>query len=190
MKRSLLPSPALVVALAALFVALAGTGAAARVEGHVVEGAKRAVESVGPATANAPGRPGPPGPRGPRGFKGAKGAAGPQGSAGPQGPAGAQGPAGPAGATGPQGIPGISGYELVSMQVTVPAGATNDIHDVSCPAGKKVFAGGYNLQSTLIAGGLAVFNTEAETPTSWRFRIRNPTATAALTGLRLICANA
>lgn len=90
------PSPAMVIACLALFVALGGTGYAA--SGGLATGGNN-----GASVARAHRRVlrGPRGPRGPRGFRGAtgpQGPAGPQGATGPQGPQGPTGPQGPAGA--------------------------------------------------------------------------------------------
>jgi len=95
-----LPSPALLVALAALLVALGGTGYAAAVlpansvgtaqlkDGAVV-GRKVKAHSLR-ASSFAPGQ----APQGKQGKQGAQGLAGPAGAAGPPGAQGAQGPKG------------------------------------------------------------------------------------------------
>src|SRR5262249_24273493 len=67
----------------------------------------------------------------------------PQGPSGPKGDTGATGPQGPAG---PQGLAGISGYEEKTQQVFVPVGAFMTI-SVSCPAGKKVLGGGFDIET-------------------------------------------
>jgi hypothetical protein len=112
-----------VLATAALFAALGGTGYAAatigtaQLKNNAVTGPKlanNAVNSakvrdgsllikdfrVGALRGTVVGPPGPTGPAGP---------AGPAGPSGPSGPAGAQGPAGAAGAPGAQGLPGAVG---------------------------------------------------------------------------------
>lgn len=80
------PSPALVVALLALFLAVGGTGYAAT----------QSQKAAGPDAKAAHSSSG----RGPRGFPGPKGPKGPKGPAGAPGPAGPAGPAGAAGAAG------------------------------------------------------------------------------------------
>ena len=93
------PSPALVIAFLALFVAASGGAWAASGNlgsAHVAAHGKSKVKR---------------GPRGPRGFRGR------QGSRGPQGPAGAGGPAGTPGAVGPS--DGFVKSQLPS--VTLPA---------------------------------------------------------------------
>lgn len=114
-------SPALVVALVALFVSLGGTAVAAAVvplakRALMADRAKQAdvatnARRLGGKTAaqiaaqsrgarGAQGAQGPAGPAGPLGPKGDAGSAGPQGPAGPQGAAGAQGQRGDKGAVG------------------------------------------------------------------------------------------
>ena len=82
---------------------------------------------------------GPIGPAGPQGPKGPVGPAGPQGETGPLGPAGAKGSSG---AAGPNGVVGI---EVV--KVTEPHDWITVDHslEATCPAGKKVIAGGYSV---------------------------------------------
>jgi len=98
--RRFRPSPAMVVACAALLIALGGTGYAAtqlapRNSVGTLQVINRSLKAVDFKQGQLP--------RGPRGFAGP---AGPAGSAGPAGTAGPAGPAGPAGATGPAGPPG------------------------------------------------------------------------------------
>jgi hypothetical protein len=74
-------SPATVISLVALFVALGGTGTAANVGRDV----KSATLDRVIASEETSARRGPRGPRGPRGFAGPQGPPGPQGSQGLQG---------------------------------------------------------------------------------------------------------
>jgi BclA C-terminal domain/Collagen triple helix repeat (20 copies) len=107
------PSPAMVVAVIALSVALGGTGYAAST--LVVSSHPRAAASSAREAGDDSGLPGARGPRGltgkrgQRGANGVAGAVGAVGTAGTVGPAGAAGPAGPAGAQGPKGDPGTTG---------------------------------------------------------------------------------
>jgi hypothetical protein len=48
--------------------------------------------------------------------------------------------------TGPPGPPGISGYEEKTHQVFVSAGAFTNV-SVTCSAGKKVFGGGFDIET-------------------------------------------
>src|SRR5438309_11810972 len=95
------PSPAMIVAMVALGVGLAGTGGAS-------------VSTSGPntkagaTTKASPTATGPRGPRGPRGFRGPKGAKGDPGSPGAPGAQGIQGVQGLPGRTGPPAPPAAS----------------------------------------------------------------------------------
>jgi len=85
------PSPAMVVALVALFVALGGTGTAATLlvtSKQIKDGTIQVRDMSRQATRSL------------RGAQGPVGAEGPPGPAGPQGPQGNQGPVGPAGPAG------------------------------------------------------------------------------------------
>lgn len=129
------PSPAMVVALVALLLALGGTSYAtvsavlpknsvgtAQLKANAVVSAKvkdRSLRAVDFATGQLP--------------------AGPQGAQGPQGPQGAKGDTG---AKGDPGTPGISGLERIESAVV--SGGGSHIATVSCPAGKKALGGGYS----------------------------------------------
>ena len=41
---------------------------------------------------------------------------------------------------------GVSGYQTVVNRVVVPGGATQSVH-ASCPAGKKVLGGGFDIET-------------------------------------------
>lgn len=110
------PTPAMIVACLALFVALGGTGLAAthylitstgQIKPSVLKQLRGPTVSFaqdGPQGATGPsGAPGLPGPRG----------EGEQGTPGHQGPAGSTGPAGPTGATGHEGKAG-PGYAAIA----------------------------------------------------------------------------
>jgi hypothetical protein len=105
-----MPSPAMVIACVALFVAMGGTGYAAT---QLAEGEGNAV-----ASKKSKGKRGK---RGPRGPQGPTGPTGPQGTPGPQGAKGATGPAGTAlayalieagGAVDPAGSKGIASADV------------------------------------------------------------------------------
>jgi hypothetical protein len=112
-KRMRLPSPALIVAMVALFVALTQTGLAARTvdlvqagcncanSSDIVNNSLTSVDIKNGSLLKADFKKGqiPAGPRGARGAAGANGAPGAQGPPGPQGPGGGQGPQGPPGPT-------------------------------------------------------------------------------------------
>lgn len=122
-RRLRLPSPSMIVALFALFIALGGsTYAAVTISGSQLKNnsvsAKKLTKSlrqkINKGSSQAPGFPIP----GPAGKEGAEGKTGKTGETGPQGPNGATGPQGPkgedavdgpAGPTGPQGPQGPQG---------------------------------------------------------------------------------
>jgi hypothetical protein len=76
---------------------------------------------------------------------------------GPQGPAGAPGPQGP---PGPQGQPsapgsaGVAGYEIMNTHGTLPLNGSIVV-TATCPAGKRVIAGGYVAPSVLDTASLS-----------------------------------
>jgi hypothetical protein len=113
-----MPSPALVLASFALFVALGGTGYAVtalprdsvtstQVKDGSLEATDLSASLRGDISARAKAPGGPKGARGPKGDKGAKGSAGapgPQGQTGTQGPTGSRGEKGDTGETGTAGL--------------------------------------------------------------------------------------
>lgn len=136
------PSPALVVALVALFVAFSGTATAAlvmtgkQIKDGTITGkdlknralgtnklSKRAVSSLK-------------GQRGPAGPQGAAGAQGPQGPTGPQGPQGPQGPAGPGDDTGEIGP--SNGFSVNSNSYLEWTGAPQGVAARALPPGRYV----------------------------------------------------
>jgi hypothetical protein len=118
------PSPALVIACVALFVAASGGAWAATTTGT---GAHPKTGKPGKSHAQT-------GPRGPRGFRGRQG---PGGHAGVQGPAGPRGLAGAPGAPGSPGAAGPSDGFVKSQlaNVTLPAGADTSVAQLTLPAG-------------------------------------------------------
>jgi Collagen triple helix repeat (20 copies) len=140
------PSPAMVIACLALFVASTGTSIAAKhylitstkqIKPSVLtklKGAKGPMGATGATGAQGiAGIAGAAGAQGHTGAVGAKGAAGAQGhtgAVGAKGAAGAQGPAGAAGAQGPAGATGAAGTaraytEVVTSDANNPAYAQN-----------------------------------------------------------------
>lgn len=98
------PSPALVVSLVALFIALGGTSYAALSIPKNSVGSPQVINgSLGTTDLSKKAR------KALKGNRGAAGKRGLTGAAGPVGAAGAAGAAGPAGATGPQGPTGATG---------------------------------------------------------------------------------
>jgi hypothetical protein len=137
-------TPALVVSMIALFVALAGTAGATSYV--LITGKQIKDGSVGLADLSSKTKKALKGQRGPRGFTGVSG------------PTGLAGPAGPAGAPGAQGAPGGFDPNKVSYSsgpiVTVSPG--NEATSVApCPAGSKVIGGGF-YSIAWLDGGLYV----------------------------------
>ena len=126
------PSPAMVVAVVALFVALGGTGYAASRATSSKHGHGRHLSKG----------------HGARGARGPQGPAGPQGPIGPTGAQGVPGPRGPAGQPGeigPQGVPGTArAYAFVRPICDgcgeVPAGFTplEDEHSLNVELGSAL----------------------------------------------------
>jgi hypothetical protein len=112
------PSPALVVASLALFVA-GGGGAWAANTGHLAVN--------GTSTKTSASKRGPRGPRGFQGLRGPQGIRGIQGATGAQGTAGAQGPAGQAGAS--------DGFVTRAVAaIALPAGVDTTLAQLNLPA--------------------------------------------------------
>jgi hypothetical protein len=168
MKGFRTPSPALVVALIALFVTLGGTGYAASQGGggdHANAAAKKKKKA----------KRGPRGRRGPRGFEGATGPQGPQGNAG------AQGTPGTNGTNGTNGSPAFGA--LLGRGVNVPAGTS-----FLAPSGQLAADANENNVSsftpnaTMTASDLAITLTVANGPADTRtFTVRAGNADTALT---------
>jgi hypothetical protein len=133
------PSPAMVIALLALLIAMGGTSYAAiklpansvgtkQLKANAVVSSKVKNHSL-IAEDFAPNRI----PTGPRG---------------PQGPAGPQGLPGPRGATGPQGPPGEPAVTTVDV---VNSGPSLSPVSVSCPSGEIAAGGGAEAQTGMLA---------------------------------------
>jgi hypothetical protein len=180
------PTPAFVLAVVALFVALGGTAVAAS---PIVKRAlfadnagklqgKSAAALVKLAASKASTRPGPKGDTGAAGPKGDTGAAGPKGDAGPAGPAGPQGPQGP---TGPAGPPGTSPALTVSAERQPYSLAANGVDDftATCPAGKGVVSGGFEASSGV---AIAVDTRPSNDLKSWRIILVNGSSTNPASG--------
>ena len=113
------PTPALIISVAALFIAMGGSAVAAtkllvhtrNIANGAVTNRKLANGAVGFGKLNRPVRQqlAKGGPQGPAGPQGAIGPQGTKGDTGANGAAGAQGPQGATGAQGPQGVPGPAG---------------------------------------------------------------------------------
>jgi hypothetical protein len=131
------PSPALVIAALALFIALGGAGYA------VTALPRNSVTTIQVADHSLLARD----------FKsgqlprGEQGRVGPLGSQGQKGDTGSQGPQGPQGGTGPQGPAGFGKYENgYSEHITVPPGSFR-FADAICPSGTLIVGGGYTTEN-------------------------------------------
>ena len=189
------PSPAMVISLLALFVALGGTGYAAivlpansvgskQLKKSAVSNKKIAKNAVTTSKVKDGSL-----------LKGdfaagqlPAGAAGPAGSAGPAGPTGPTGPAGTNGTNGTNGTDGLITSATVQRTTgaAVADGAEQTI-TVSCPAGQKAIAGGVRadasgvgyVESTRPVVGTSGTPNDGETFDGWRATVENPTGGAA-----------
>ncbi len=178
------PSPATIISLVALFVALTGTGTAGNVASSVKQASLSAGRTVGvvPAARGPRGPKGPPGPHGPQGPAGPQGPKGDPGERGSQGLAGLPGPAGPKGDTGATGATGPAGklttaniVRVTGANTAVPPGASADA-TAPCPEGSTVLGGGYS--TTLLFGGQLTVLGNGPQPSAqnWIVRFFNPGA--------------
>lgn len=93
-------------------------------------------------------------------------------------PAGAQGQAGPQGPPGPpgqQGGPGLAGLEIVTAVSPTDSDEPKQV-DVACPAGKRVVGGGAHLWDA--AGKAALDESYPKNETEWRATAYEVVATA------------
>ena len=164
MRKLATPSPALMIAIAALFVALGGSGYAANHVGGQHAAAAQKTKVIR-------------GPRGPRGLRGRPGSRGPQGPQGPQGLRGANGTPGTPGASGSPAFGAVLG-----RGVNVPAGTS-----FLAPSGQLAANANENNVSsftpnaTATATDLAVTLTVATGPADTRtFTLRVGNADTAL----------
>lgn len=129
-RRLRAPSPAFVISLVALFLALGGTSLAAtsyiqgkHIKPHSIPKNRLTSQAI-------------------KGLKGDRGLTGPRGAIGPQGTAGPKGNVGP---------PGMSDYSVVTS--TNSAFANNIGASVSCPSGTEALGGGGEVLSGTSAFG-------------------------------------
>jgi hypothetical protein len=124
MKRLRLPSPALVLAIVALVLALTGSAVAAK--RYLITNTKQISPAVLKQLAKLSATQAAQGPAGASGATGAAGAAGKEGAAGAAGAEGAAGKEGAAGATGSPGAAGAEGTPGTPGK-TGPAGPRSDL---------------------------------------------------------------
>jgi collagen triple helix repeat protein len=136
----------MVISIIALFVALGGTGIAAR---NALIGSKQIADhSIQLVDLNGSAVKALRGQRGPAGADGAPGGDGPAGPAGPAGTAGPPGPAGPPGANGTF-DPGKIQY-LTGPEAVVPPGSSGQ-GVATCPDGSLAISGGFLIGAANIA---------------------------------------
>lgn len=130
--------------------------------------------------------------------------AGPQGPKGPKGSKGAKGPKGDKGDKGATGTAGVSGYEVVNQtfkEVFIENSGgmrgLSEVKTVSCPAGKRVIAGGTNLGTNATQNGQqrsvsVSMSAPNGTGTGWSAQLFNNETTGGGTSIDLqvyaICA--
>jgi Collagen triple helix repeat (20 copies) len=172
------PSPATIISLAALFVALGGTSYAAIAlapknsvgSAQVINGSLLK-KDLSKKTITAL--------KGNRGLRGPAGAQGAAGAAGAAGATGAAGPAGPQGATGPAGAPNpdattlngfaasaISRSAVASSEVSVPVPGTDTT--ITAPGAGFLLINGQEIFTASAAGVLAHCGVDVDNgPASW-----------------------
>jgi hypothetical protein len=172
-KRLRMPSPAMVVALIALAVALGGTSyAAVSLPANSVGTLQLKKGAVTNTKVKA------------HSLTGVVFKAGTllQGAAGPVGPTGAAGAAGAVGPAGPAGVLDTAKLSVVNGASHNVAGGAVGQFDVSCPAGSHVISGGYNSGYRWYAE----YNGPIST-TTWRVGLINPTASTESFQVELLC---
>jgi hypothetical protein len=175
------PSPATVIASAALLVALGGTGVAA-VGVAFPKGSVGTAQLRNDAVTSIKVRDGSLLRRDFRLGQLPVGASGPVGAVGPAGPAGTPGSQG---ASGPQGPAGISGYEVVSTGATTVGAGLYASAKAACPSGKRPLGGGITSTNASVAVAESVPNTGDN---SWFGAVKNNSGLAASFRVVAVCA--
>jgi hypothetical protein len=183
---------ALVAIVGAAAVAMAAGGATSSKAGKVKVKCPTKVLGGKKVTCKLFGRL-PAGPQGPQGSKGPKGSKGDKGQKGDKGEKGATGPA------------GVSGYEVVNQafkEVFIENSGgmrgLSEVKTVTCPAGKRVIAGGTNLGTNATQNGQqrsvsVSMSAPNGTGTGWSVQLFNNETTGGGTSIDLqvfaVCAN-
>lgn len=79
--------------------------------------------------------------------------------------------------------PSILGYAHTSADFDIPASATNEIIEADCPTGTVLLSGGLNRTANI-----SVHDSHALDFNTWRYRVRNSSASQTLVRMHLICA--
>ncbi len=164
MKKKGRITPALIVAMLALGIALSGTAVAAGLitSAQIKDGTIRLVDLHPQAKSGLEGDRGPAGAVGPRG---ATGSAGERGATGPQGPAGSAGAKGDTGLAGPAGPAGLAG----ATGATGPTGPAG-------PAGAAAFGTSKTYSVSQLDGGCDSGEEKWSEDTGQRFFVVTPAA--------------
>jgi len=94
------------------------------------------------------------------------------------------------GTAGPPGPPGVSAYEQLSPKIVTISNDTSRDQTVTCPGGKAVLAGGFNIpQDTQGGTGVKVTESRPLSKSVWKFRIDLGTSNPKSVGLYAICAD-
>jgi collagen triple helix repeat protein len=174
-------TPSMVISIVALFVALGGTGIAARSaligSKQIADHSIRLVDLNGSVVKALRGQ------RGPAGPAGADGAPGPNGAQGPVGPQGPPGQAGPAGANGANGTfdPGKIQY-LEGPEVVLAPGMPGQ-SVATCPAGSVAISGGF-----IVGGGTNVVLSDTFGLIFHKIVATNDTSSSVSISATVVCA--
>ena len=112
----------------------------------------------------------------------------PAGAQGPAGPKGDKGDRGDKGDKGSAGAPGLSGYQVVRVQGPF----THDVFvtaRASCPAGKKLIAGGAGIGVISDNSQFLVESEPSADGTAWVAAATNPKALGTVVNATAVCAN-
>ena len=196
-------SPALVISLIALFVALGGTTYAATGlpknsvgTAQIKNGAITKTKIAKGTVSALHGQQGPAGPEGDQGVQGIQGLAGPtgdqgiQGLQGPPGPKGDQGIQGVQGAPGVQGDPGPAAIAYLTSPLTEVDPDSTATASATCPSGMVVTGCGVRFVGSGV--GLSVESSDweestAPTPSVWVGVVDNTASGAAYFYVDAIC---
>jgi hypothetical protein len=100
------------------------------------------------------------------------------------------GAVGPKGDAGTQASAGFSGYEQLQPKQVVISNDTSRDQTITCPGGKSVLGGGYNIpQDTQGGTGVKVTESRPDSNSVWKFRIDLGTSNPKTVWLYAICAN-
>ena len=165
-----LPSPSLAVSIAALVVAMGGTGyAATKLSGSNIKAGTITGKQIKTRSL-------------PAGKLSAKAIAQLRGAQGPAGPAG---PAGAAGADGARGPAGIIGFKTVSSDVVALPSVAQKQATAKCPAGTIVVGGG--VKTSIVSPSVAINDSYPDGIDTWIADVTNNSYTAMTFTVRAIC---